>query len=36
MEGGYSLAHPPEQITLRDIVKPYDNPLEATLESTFP
>jgi Rrf2 family protein len=31
VEGGYCLARPPEEITLRDIVEAFENPLEPTL-----
>jgi len=31
VDGGYYLAHPPEQISLRDIVEAFDNPLNPSL-----
>jgi Rrf2 family protein len=31
VSGGYSLSRPPEEITLRDIVESFDNPLEVYL-----
>jgi Rrf2 family protein len=31
VEGGYSLARPPQQITLLDIVEAFDNPLDPSL-----
>ena len=33
VDGGYYLSRPPDQITLRDIVEAFDNPLEPNLPS---
>ena len=31
VDGGYHLARPPNQITLRDVVEAFDNPLDPTM-----